>query len=644
MRPNGAERCLLLHEGRLIGAADSAELHRTRWPGEPFTCPPRGSASGACKSVSRERPGSWMPPSRARTCASSLKLRHPPAAADCFLTRRTSASTPSQPRFEDSFVALLKSRATIARLRRVRSQPRCRGTRARGSRRPPARPAHGCERPGSGDRGGPSDPPLRRLLAVNEVSFEVRRGEIFGLLGANGAGKSTTFRMLCGLLPPSGGHSAGGRFRSAPGRGRRARPRGLHGAEILALRRSVVMENLRVLQQRLPPAGPRRERASRWALEEFGLGPMADATSRELPLGYKQRLALACALMHEPDILFLDEPTSGVDPLARREFWRRINALAEAGVTVLVTTHFMEEAEYCDRLVILAQGQVLATGDPESLKARARSAEHPGPDDGGRLHRPARGGIAGEGRMSESFDRLSGLLRKEVLQIVRDPSAIAIAFLLPAFLLLIFGYGVTLDARDVPLALVVEHPDAATASFAGKLAQSAYFTTSSFTSIQAAERALQAHEVTGIVWLREDFTRRMLSSGAAPLGVIVNGVDANNARIIEGYLQQAWANWLQAQRRAARPRSPPCRSRVEPRIRFNSAVSSRDYLIPGLIALIMTLTGALLTALVIAREWERGTLEALMVTRASVREILLAKLLPYFALGMGGMAASVSSR
>ncbi len=242
--------------------------------------------------------------------------------------------------------------------------------------------------------------------------------------------------------------------------------------------------------------------------------------------------------------------------------------------------------------------------------------------------------------MSDSIGRLGGLLRKEFLQIMRDPSAIAIAFVLPAFLLLIFGYGVTLDAREVPLAVVVEKPDAGTADFAGKLAQSAYFRTYAFAAIPDAERALDAHRVTGIVWLREDFTRRMYSRDPAALGVIVNGVEANNARLIEGYLQQVWGAWLQGRtREGAGPAALAVA--VQPQIRFNSAVSSRNYLIPGLIAMIMTLTGALLTALVIAREWERGTMETLLVTRATIREILLAKLLPYFVLGMGGMAASV---
>ena len=242
--------------------------------------------------------------------------------------------------------------------------------------------------------------------------------------------------------------------------------------------------------------------------------------------------------------------------------------------------------------------------------------------------------------MREPIERLEGLLRKEALQIVRDPSALAIAFLLPAILLVIFGYGVTLDPHRVPLAVVIEQPDAASESFVSQLSGTPYFTPEYFTTIQAADRAFDAREVSGIVWLRANFARQLASRGAAPIGVIVNGVDANTARLIQGYLQQVWATWLGARSREhGMPQAFPIA--VQPRVRFNSAVSSRDYLVPGLIAIVMTLTGALLTALVIAREWERGTLEALMVTRASIREILLAKLLPYFVLGMGGMVATL---
>jgi drug efflux transport system permease protein len=242
---------------------------------------------------------------------------------------------------------------------------------------------------------------------------------------------------------------------------------------------------------------------------------------------------------------------------------------------------------------------------------------------------------------ASAIRRLRALLRKEFVQILRDPSSIAIAFLLPAVLLLLFGYGVSLDARNVPVALVIEHPDALTASFAGKFAQSPYFKSQHFRTLHAAETAMAARQVQGIVWLRSDFTRRALSGGAAPIGVVVNGVDANNARIVEGYVQQLWANWLAAQA-AADGSTLSVPVGVEARIWFNPAIRSRDYLVPGLIAVNMTLTGALLTAMVIAREWERGTMEALMVTRVTIGEILLAKLVPYFVLGMGGMAASVA--
>ncbi|MFQ5642613.1 MAG: ATP-binding cassette domain-containing protein [Thiogranum sp.] len=217
------------------------------------------------------------------------------------------------------------------------------------------------------------------FVAVKGVSFSVRRGEIFGLLGANGAGKSTTFRMLCGLLPVSSGEVqvAGLDLRYAA-----ARVRGRLG--YMAQRFSLyvdltVLQNLRFFASAYGLNRARRRQRIAWALETFELGGYADADSGDLPLGYKQRLAMAAALMHEPDILFLDEPTSGVDPLARREFWQRINALAESGVTVLVTTHFMDEANYCDRLVIMAEGEVLAQGTPAEMKARFRSSEHPDP-------------------------------------------------------------------------------------------------------------------------------------------------------------------------------------------------------------------------------------------------------------------------
>lgn len=236
--------------------------------------------------------------------------------------------------------------------------------------------------------------------------------------------------------------------------------------------------------------------------------------------------------------------------------------------------------------------------------------------------------------------RLRAMIRKESLQILRDPSSIAIAFVLPVLLLLLFGYGVSLDARHVSIALVVEHADENTASLSGAFQHSEYFVPVSYQNIQSAERALEAHEVEGIVWLRNDFSARLLLGGDAPIGVFVNGVNANQARITQGYIEGVWQSWLASY---AREQGHELKMPVEllPRIWFNPAVNSRNFLVPGLIAIIMTLTGAMLTSMVVAREWERGTMEALMVTPVRIWEITVGKLVPYFVLGMGGMLLTV---
>ena len=217
------------------------------------------------------------------------------------------------------------------------------------------------------------------FVAVNNISFSVRRGEIFGLLGANGAGKSTTFRMLCGLLPASSGQLAvaGLDLRVAAAR---ARGRIGYMAQKFSLYTNLsVIQNLRFFSSAYGLHGKQQDERLEWALATFALESYRNANAGELPLGYKQRLSFAAALMHEPEILFLDEPTSGVDPLARREFWVWTNALAEIGVTVLVTTHFMEEANYCDRLVIMADGETLAEGTPLEMKNLARNRDNPDP-------------------------------------------------------------------------------------------------------------------------------------------------------------------------------------------------------------------------------------------------------------------------
>lgn len=244
-------------------------------------------------------------------------------------------------------------------------------------------------------------------------------------------------------------------------------------------------------------------------------------------------------------------------------------------------------------------------------------------------------------RHRSSSMRMRGLIRKEFLQIRRDPSSIALAFLMPVLLLLLFGYGVSLDAEHVPIALVVENPSPDTTSFTSGFYGSRYFDPITMYDIQDAEQALRTHSVDAIVHLQQDFARRLRAPGGASIQVIINGVDANNGRIISGYVEGIWQKWMEDSA-LARGEKIDTPVQMEQRIWFNSELRSTNFLVPGLIAIIMTLIGALLTALVMAREWERGTMETIMVTPVTMRELLMGKILPYFVLGMGGMGLSVA--
>ncbi|MBV8352420.1 MAG: ATP-binding cassette domain-containing protein, partial [Verrucomicrobia bacterium] len=211
------------------------------------------------------------------------------------------------------------------------------------------------------------------FVATDQVTFSVQRGEIFGLLGPNGAGKSTTFKMLCGLLKPSEGRASVAGFDLQRAMGK-ARNRIGYMAQKFSLYGDLsVRHNLEFFSGIYGLYGSRKRTAEENMIKIFSLQPYVDVPAGQLPLGFKQRLAMACSLMHEPDVLFLDEPTSGVDPITRREFWGHINGLVEKGVTVLVTTHFMEEAEYCDRIGLVYRGRLIAMGPPDDLKRKVRT-------------------------------------------------------------------------------------------------------------------------------------------------------------------------------------------------------------------------------------------------------------------------------
>ncbi len=366
-----AERCaqvFVLHEGRLLAQGT-----------------PQSIRDHACKQCFIATPPQGMP---ARTLqarlldASALVVDAVPTGGEVRFIRRPGADAaalaallagaavaPAPERLEDGFMVLLHSRREAAAGQHDAAAPAASGAWSTAVPTGLPQPAAAA---------GEVVIEVRDLVrkfgdftAVARTSFQVRRGEIFGLLGPNGAGKTTNYRMLCGLLPASGGflQVAGVNLRNA-----RAQARAKNGyvAQKFALYGNLtVAENLRFFGSAYGLRGRRLAERMQAVLREYDLQGQEDKTSGQLPGGFKQRLAMATGLLHEPQILFLDEPTSGADPMARREFWRRITALAAAGVTVIITTHFMEEAEYCDRIVIQDAGRLLALGTPQQVRTQA---------------------------------------------------------------------------------------------------------------------------------------------------------------------------------------------------------------------------------------------------------------------------------
>ncbi len=367
-----AERChdvMLVNEGKLLASGPPA-MFRDKLKGRTFSLQTEG---GDRRRLLRE----VMKLPRlvdAIVKGSDIRLltSEPTDAAElsqrcASLSAKSVHVTQVEPAFEDAFVSILKTGGDTSRVS-VASPPR------------PVVSQH--EEFGSRDHGSEIVVEVKGLVrrfgnftAVDHIDFEIGRGEIFGLLGPNGAGKSTTFKMLCGLLPPSDGTALvlGIDLRKAAALARShigymAQKFSLYG-------NMTVRQNMGFFASAYGLAGRSRQNKIEAELREFGLAPYSEALSAELPLGFKQRLALACAIMHQPGVLFLDEPTSGVDPLVRREFWGRINAMASEGVTVMVTTHFMEEAEYCDRIGIIYRGRLVASGTPDELRKAHTSAD-----------------------------------------------------------------------------------------------------------------------------------------------------------------------------------------------------------------------------------------------------------------------------
>lgn len=500
------------------------------------------------------------------------------------------------------------------------------------------------------------------FVAVDHVSLSVERGEIFGFLGSNGCGKSTTMKMLTGLLPPSEGE---------------ARLLGqVLDAGNLATRRCVgymtqafslyteltVQQNLELHAKlfHLPNA----EIPARVAelAERFQLGPVMDTLPDAVPLGVRQRLSLAVAVIHRPDLLILDEPTSGVDPVARDGFWELIIDLSRRDqVTIFISTHFMNEAARCDRISLMHAGKVLASDRPAALVERSGCASLEEAFIGylkeasGLADEPAGAGqtqaastpvqasasTSARGHSAQpsarfSLRRLFSYTLRETLELRRDPIRGSIALLGTLFLMVTFSYGINLDIENLRFAVLDRDQTLLSQNYALELSGSRYFIEQSpITDYGELDRRMRSGEVSLALEIPPNFGRDIKRGDAVKIGIWIDGAMPFRAETLRGYVAAMHQGWLLEQaRRRATSGVPEGLINIETRYRYNPDVKSLPAIVPAVIPMLLMMILAMLSALSVVREKEMGSILNLYTTPVSKAEFILGKQLPYIAIGM----------
>ncbi len=491
------------------------------------------------------------------------------------------------------------------------------------------------------------------FTAVDDVSFTIGRGEIFGFVGSNGCGKTTTMKMLTGLLPASSGEA---RLFGAPveAGGMATKSRVGYMSQSFSLYSELTVRQNLDLHARLfhlPMAKARARIAD--LVHRFGLDDHVDQQASDLPLGIRQRLSLAVAIVHEPELLILDEPTSGVDPLARDEFWHLLLDLARnQGVTIFVSTHFMNEAARCDRISLMDAGRVLATDTPAGLITARGAAtleeafisylEEAAGSGPGIVPRGALEGGAAlpaivasappPARRAFSLRRLTAYSIREALELMRDPIRLAFALLGTSFLMLIFGFGITTDVNTMTFAALDRDQSHESRAYLEELRGSPYFVEKAPLADYAdLDRRLKTGDINMSIEIPPGFARDIKAGRVAEVGAWIDGAMPFRAETIRQYLQGVHAQYLTdpALKRAT-PAAPP--ANVEVRFRYNQAFDSVYAMVPAVMALLLMLIPAILMALAIVREKELGSITNLYVTPVTRLEFLLGKQLPYVGL------------
>jgi ribosome-dependent ATPase len=474
------------------------------------------------------------------------------------------------------------------------------------------------------------------FTAVDNVDFAIHRGEIFGFLGSNGCGKSTTMKMLTGLLPASEGEA---RLFGKPVDARKSRTRrdiGYMSQAFSLYGELTVRQNLR-LHARIFELSDKDERIAELT-ERFGLEAHLDTLADALPLGIKQRLSLAVAVIHRPRVLILDEPTSGVDPEARDAFWTLLVELSrQEGVTIFVSTHFMSEAERCDRVSLMHAGRVLAIGTPselveaadvESLEeafiAALEAEEPPAPVVAPDV--PARTGAA---RLGGGLGRVAAYARRETVEVLRDPVRLAFAFLGSALLMLVFCFGISLDIEELDFAVLDLSQGPESRAYVAEIEGSRYFRpTPPLTSVEEGHRRLTDGTAAVIVELPPEFGRKLRAGEQTEVLTTVDGAVPFKGETVAGYVAGLHQNFLDVFARETGQRQVQL-ARIEPRFRYNQSFESIAAMAPGMPAILLIMLPAILTAVSVARERELGSVTNFYVTPTTRLEFLIGKQAPY---------------
>ncbi len=498
------------------------------------------------------------------------------------------------------------------------------------------------------------------FTAVNDVSFRIERGEIFGFLGSNGCGKTTTMKMLTGLLQASEGTAKlfGKELESSDLAARRRI--GYMSQAFSLYTELTVRQNLELHAKLFDLPSETIEPRIREMAERFGLTDIMDTLPEALPLGIRQRLSLAVAMVHAPEILILDEPTSGVDPVARDNFWQILADLSRKdGVTIFVSTHFMNEAERCDRISLMHAGTVLISDRPAEIVAKRRAAsleeafiayledaiakaggaETPAVETSATsAGAPAASASAPVRTTRRFFDlmRMFSYSRREMLELQRDPIRGTLAIFGSVILMFVIGYGINLDVDDLTFAVLDHDRTTISDDYAQQLSGSRYFVEKPpITDYADLDRRMRGGEISLAIEIPPNFGRDALRGATPEIGAWIDGAMPTRAETISGYVQGVHAHWITEKiREAYGEEATRGNYTLETRYRYNPDVKSLVAMAPAVIPLLLLLIPAILSALSVVREKELGSIINFYVTPTTRLEFLLGKQLPYVVLAM----------